>query len=51
MQVRVLFFMRHWFRDLKDALVDWIVSNIDATWALAPTVARLKEHGIASDLK
>ena len=35
-------------RDLKDALVDWIVSNIDATWALAPTVARLKEHGIAS---
>ena len=28
-------------------MIDWVVSNIDATWALAPTVARLKEHGIA----
>ena len=35
-------------RDLKDALIDWVVSNVDATWALAPTIARLKEHGIAS---
>lgn len=34
-------------RDLKDALVEWIVSDVDATWALAPTIARLKEHGIA----
>ena len=34
-------------RDLKDALVEWIVSDVDATWALAPTIARLKERGIA----
>ena len=34
-------------RDLKDALVECIVSDVNATWALAPTIARLKEHGIA----
>ena len=34
--------------DLKDALIKLISANIDKFWAMAPTIARMKEYGIGT---